>query len=121
MMIAAAAVLTALSGLQTPALAQSEGRAQLRLTVVDEANAPLPNTVVTVLTMYGPRTVTTNEKGVVVLAGLPAAMTQWWVRTPEHVSRADATRLKPGQNTETVTAHRAKLPAAEAERSTSGS
>lgn len=107
-MIAAAALLASLSVLQAPALAQGDARAQLRLTVVDETNAALKNTSVTVFTMYGPRTVSTDEKGVVVLAGLPAAMTQWWVRTPGHVSSADAARLKPGQNTQTVTLHTAK-------------
>ena len=102
-MLAAAALLTSLSVLQTPALAHSENRAQLRLTIVDEANAPLPNAVVTLFTMHGPRTVNTDEKGVVVFADLPAATTQWWVRTPGHLSSADATRLTPGKNKQVVT------------------
>src|SRR5262245_62757859 len=101
-MIAATAFLVSLSVLQAPALAQHEGRAQLRLTIVDDTKAPLPNAIVTVFTMYGPHTVTTDATGVVVLAGLPAATTQWWVRTPGHLSSADATRLKPGENTQTV-------------------
>jgi hypothetical protein len=107
-MIAAVALLTLLSVLQTPALAQNDGRAQLRLTIVDETNAPLPNASVTVFTMYGPRTVNTNDKGVVVLADLPAATTQWWARTPGHLSSAAATRLKPGENKHVVTLHAAK-------------
>ena len=107
-MIAAAALLTSLSMLQTPAFAQNEGRAQLRLTIVDETNAPLPHAIVTVFTMYGPRTVNADEKGVVVIADLPAAMTQWWVRTPGHLSGAEATRLKPGENKHAVTLHSAK-------------
>ena len=103
-MIAAAVLLGSLSVLQTPALAQTEGRAQLRLTVVDETNAPLPNAIVTVFTMYGPRTVNTDEKGVVVLADLPAEMTQWWARTTG-LSNAEAMRLKAGENKQTVTLH----------------
>jgi hypothetical protein len=118
--LAAAALLASLSVLQTPALAQNEGRAQLRLTIVDETNAPLPNAVVTVFTMYGPRTVNTDEKGVVVFADLPAAMTQWWARTPGHLSSAEATRLKPGENTRAVTLHTAKS-LTETGRSESGS
>ena len=110
-MIVAAAILASLSVLQTPALAQNEGRAQLRLTIVDETNAPLPNSAVTVYTMYGPRTGNTNEKGVVVFADLPAATTQWWARTPGHLSSAEATRLKPGENKHAVTLRTAKSPA----------
>lgn len=118
-MLAAAALLASFSVLQTPALAQNEGgerdsRAQLRLTVVDETNAPLPNAIVTVFTMYGPRTVNADEKGVVVLADLPAEMTQWWARTAG-LSNAEATRLKAGENKQTVTLH------AETGRSESGS
>ena len=118
MMIAAAALLASLSVLQTPVLAQNDGRAQLRLTVVDEANAPLPNAIVTVFTMHGPRTVNTDEKGVVVLADLPAAMTQWWARTAG-LSNAEATRLTPGENKQTLTLH--ATPLTESERSESGS
>jgi hypothetical protein len=103
-MLAAAALLASISVLQTPALAQNEGRAQLRLIIVDEANAPLPNAIVTVFTMHGPRTVNTDEKGVVVVNDLPAAMTQWWARTPG-LSNAEATRLTPGVNTQTMTLH----------------
>ena len=106
-LIAAAALLASLSVLQTPVLADNEGRAQLRLTIVDEANAPLPNASVTVFTMYGPRTGNTNEKGVVVFADLPAATTQWWARTG-HLSNAEATRLKPGVNTQAMTLHTTK-------------
>jgi hypothetical protein len=103
-LIVAAALLASVSVLQVPALAQNEGRAQLRLTVVDETNAPVPNAIVTVFTMAGPRTVNTDEKGVVVIADLPAAMTQWWARTG-HLSNAEATRLKPGQNNQAMTLH----------------
>ena len=117
-MIAAAALLASLSVLQSPALAQNERRAQLRLTVVDEANAPLPNATVTVFTMYGPRTVNTDEKGVAVFANLPAALTQWWARTPG-LSSAEAMKLSAGENNQTVTLHTTKLT--ETERSQTGS
>ena len=106
-MIAAAVLLGSLSVLQTPALAQTEGGAQLRLTVVDETNTPLPNAIVTVFTMYGPRTVNADEKGVVVFADLPAEMTQWWARMPG-LSSAEATKLKPGKNKQVVTLHTEK-------------
>jgi hypothetical protein len=115
-MIAAAALLASFSVLQTPALAQNDGRAQLRLTIVDETNAPVPNAVVTVYTMFGPRTVNADQKGIVVFADLPAATTQWWARTPG-LSNAEATRLKPGENTQTLTLHTVKT---ETRRSESG-
>jgi hypothetical protein len=118
-MIAAAALLASLSVLQTPALAQNDGRAQLRLTIVDETNDPLPNAIVTVFTVYGPRTANTDEKGVVVFADLPAEMTQWWARTPGF-SNAEVTRLKPGKNKHAVTLHTAKS-LTETGRSESGS
>ena len=108
-MIAAAALLASISVLQTPALAQNDGRAQLRLTIVDETNAPVPNATVTVFTMYGPRTVNADEKGVVVFANLPAEVTtQWWVRMAGNPSSAEATRLKAGENKQTVTLHAPK-------------
>jgi hypothetical protein len=49
-----------------------------------------------------------------VVADLPAASTEWWVRTPGHASITDAERLKPGQNTLTVTL-RTWTPVAETE------
>ena len=108
MMLAAAALLTSFAVLQTPALAQNDGHAQLRLTVVDETNAPLTNASVTVFTINGPRTVNTDEQGVAVFADLSAATTtQWWARTGD-LSNAEAARLQPGDNKRTVTLHSAK-------------
>ena len=106
-LIVTAALLASFFALQTPALAQNEGRAQLRLTIVDETNAPVPNAIVTVFTMHGPRDVNTDEKGVVVIADLPAELTQWWARMG-HLSNAEATRLKPGQNNQAMTLHTAR-------------
>jgi len=54
-----------------------------------------------------------------VIADLPAEMTQWWARTPG-LSNAEATRLKPGENTQAVTLHTAKS-ITETGRSESGS
>lgn len=105
--IVAAALLASLSVLQAPALAQNDGRAQLRLTILDETNAPVPNATVTVFTIYGPRTVKADEKGTVVLANLPAATTQWWARTG-NLSNAEAATLKPGENKHAVTLHTEK-------------
>ena len=107
-MIAAAALVASLFQLQTPALAHDEGRAQLQLTIVDETNAPVPYALVTVFTIYGPRTLNADDKGVVVVADLPAATTQWWVRMPGHLSTAEATRLTPGENRRAVTLQTAK-------------
>lgn len=107
--IAAAALLASLSVLQTPARAYDEARAQLQLTIVDETNAPVPHAIVTVFTIYGPRTVNADDKGVVVVADLPTATTtQWWVRMPGHRSTAEATRLTPGENRRAVTLLTAK-------------
>ena len=104
----AAAILVSLPVLHTPALAQHvDVRSELRLTIVDEANAPLPNAVVTVFTIHGPRTVNADEKGVVVIAALPAELTQVWARTPE-LSNAEASKLKPGKNKQTLTVHPAR-------------
>ena len=100
--------LSVLSVLPIPALAQNAPRAELRLTVVDETRAPLANATVTVFTMYGDRIVTTDKNGVIVVADLPTASTEWWVHMPGYVSSADATRLKPGENRQTVTLHTAK-------------
>ena len=103
----AAVLLTSLALLHTPALAQTVAtEAELRLTIVDETNAPVPNAVVTIFTMHGPRTVNADEKGVVVVAHLPAELTQVWARTPE-LSNAEASKLKPGENAQTLTLHAA--------------
>jgi hypothetical protein len=105
-MIAAAVLLASLSAFQTPALAQNDQRAQLRLTVVDETNSPVPNAIVTIYTIYGPRTVSADAKGVVVIADLPAELTQVWARTG-NLSAAEAAKLKAGANTQTLTLHSA--------------
>ena len=106
MHLTAAALLTSLSLLQAPALAQTVAtQAELRLTIVDEANAPVPNAVVTIFTMHGPRTVNADEKGVVVVAHLPAELTQVWARTSGDLSSAEASKLKPGRNKRTLTLH----------------
>lgn len=104
-MIAAVVLLASLAAFQTPALAENNQRAELRLTVVDETNSPVPNALVTVYTIHGPRIVNADEKGAVVIANLPAELTQVWARTPQNLSGADAAKLKPGANTQTLTIH----------------
>ncbi len=114
-MIAAAALLASLFALPTSALAQIDQRAQLRLTIVDETDSAVPNAIVTVYTIYGPRTVNTDEKGAVMLADLPAGLTQVWARTPGTLSGAAATKLKAGTNTQTLTLHPARPKAQRSE------
>ncbi len=104
-MIAAAVLLASLAAFQAPVLAENNQRAQLRLTIVDETHAPVPNALVTVYTIRGPRTVRADEKGAVVIADLPAELTQVWARTPGNLSGAEATRLKAGTNNQTLTLH----------------
>lgn len=107
-MIAAAVLLTLLSAFQTPVLAENDRRAQLRLTIVDETNSPVPNAIVTIYTIHGPRTVNADEKGAVVIADLPAELTQVWARTPGNLSGAQATKLQAGTNRQTLTLHTAR-------------
>jgi hypothetical protein len=104
-MIAAAVLLGSLAAFQAPALAENHPRAELRLTIVDEANAPVANATVTVYTIHGPRTVSADEKGAVVIAGLPAELTQVWARTTGNLSGAEAAKLNAGVNTQTLTVH----------------
>lgn len=104
-MIAAAVLLASLAAFQTPLLAQNDQRAELRLTIVDETNSPVPNAIVTIYTIYGHRTVNADAKGAVVIAGLPAELTQVWARTARNLSGAEATKLQPGTNKQTVTLH----------------
>jgi hypothetical protein len=118
--IAAAALLTLIATSQTPVLAQNDQRAQLQLTIVDETNAPVPNATVTVYTIHGPRTVNADAKGAVVIADLPAELTQVWARTRENLSAAEATKLNAGTNTQTLTLH-AVQTRTEAVSSASGS
>jgi hypothetical protein len=106
-MIAAAVLLTSLAAFQTPALAENRQLAELRLTVVDETNSPVPNAIVTVYTMHGPRTVNADEKGAVVIAGLPAELTQVWARTAG-ISGVEVSKLHVGTNEQRVTVRTVK-------------
>lgn len=102
--IAAAVLMASFAAFQTAALAENNQRAQLRLTVVDEANSPVPNATVTVYTIQGPRTVNADEKGAIVMNDLPADLTQVWARTPT-LSGAEAAKLNAGTNQQTLTVH----------------
>ena len=107
-MSAAAVALASLSTLETPAFAQQDGLAQLRLTIIDETNSPVPNAIVTIFTKYGHRTVNADQTGVVVLAGLPAGLTRVWARMRGHLEGVEAAKLKPGKNRQTLTLHPAR-------------
>ena len=104
-MIAAAVLLASVAAFQTPALAENIQRAELRLTIVDEANSPVANATVTVYTIHGPRTVSADEKGAVVIGDLPTELTQVWARTTGNLSGAEAAKLKAGVNKQTLTLH----------------
>ena len=103
--IAAVALLASISVFQAPVLAHNEGRAQLQLTVVDATNAPVSNAIVTVFTMHGPRIANTDAKGVAVFADLPTAVQTQWSAQVGDVSNGQATRLKSGENKQTVKLH----------------
>ena len=103
--IIAVALLALLAAFQTPALAHNDRRAQLRLSVIDETGSAVPNAIVTIYTIYGPRTVNADAKGAVVIADLPADRTQVWARTGK-LSGAESTKLTVGTNTQTLTVHR---------------
>jgi len=105
--LAAAVLLASFAAFQIPALAQNDQRAQLRLTVVDETNAPVPNATVTIYTIHGARTVNADAKGAVVMADLPTELTQVWART-RNLSGAEAAKLNAGTNQQTLTVHAGK-------------
>lgn len=102
--MAALLMLTA-SLFQTPALAKADSRAQLRLVVVDQNHAVLPNATVTVFTLDGNLgvTATADEKGVVVFPDLPEGMAQLYVRTAGHTPFIEKTTLRRGQNAQKAT------------------
>jgi hypothetical protein len=103
--LAALAVLLTGSLLQVPAFAQAETRPQLRLVIVDQANAVIPAATVTVYTVDGNPglTVTADEKGVATFPTLPVGMTQIHARFPGHAPYIEATTLKRGDNAMTLT------------------
>ena len=103
--IAAAVLLASLAAFQTSVLAQNRQRAELQLTIVDETHSPVPNAIVTIYTIHGPRTVNADAKGAAVIADLPAELTQVWARTSLNLSGAEATQLKAGVNKQTLTVH----------------
>jgi len=111
--------LLAASLFQAPALAQVDGRARLRLVVVDQDKAVLPNATVTVFTIDGnlPTTVTADEKGVAVFPDLPVGLAEVYARTAGHAPFIEKTTLKRGENAQTATLHSRTAP----EGSSSGS
>jgi len=90
-----------------PAFAEAEARASLRLVVVDEANAAVPNATVTIYTLDGNPgiTVTADEKGVALFPSLPTGMAQVHARRQGLTPYIEKTTLQGGQNAQTVTLH----------------
>jgi hypothetical protein len=104
---------------QTPTLAKGEGRARLRLVVVDQNHAVVPNATVTVFTLDGNlgTTVTADAKGVARFPDLPTGLAQVYARTTGYAPFIEKTTLRRGDNAQTATLH----VRGEAEVSTSGS
>jgi hypothetical protein len=104
---------------QVPTFAQTDARARLRLVVVNQDNAVLPNATVTVYTVDGnlPTTVTSDEKGVAVFPDLPFGLAQVYAKTSGYAPFIDKTTLKRGENAKTATLHSRTEP----ESSTTGS
>lgn len=101
----AALLLITASVLQVPALAQANGRAQLRLVVVDQTRAVVPAATVTIFTLDGNPgiTVTADEKGVATFPTLPVGMAEVVARFPGFTPYIEKTTLKTGANAQTVT------------------
>jgi hypothetical protein len=100
-------LLTAASLFSTPALAENEGRARLRLVVVDQHNAALPNAAVTIFTLDGNlgTTVTADDKGVAVFPNLPVGMAEIYARAEGHAPFIEKTTLKAGENDQKARLH----------------
>ena len=119
--LATLAVLAA-SLFYTPALAQAEEGARLRLVIVDEADHAVPNATVTIFTLDGKpgRTVTTDVKGVAVLTDLPTGLSEIYARIPGQASYAEPATLHRGENKQRITLRLVK-PATSADTVISGS
>lgn len=106
----AALMIAAATLVQLPVRAEADGRAQLRLVVVDQANVPMPSATVTVYTMDGKPgvTVTANDKGVALFPSLATGVAQIHARTSGYSPYIDKTTLQSGDNAQTVTLYTAK-------------
>jgi hypothetical protein len=90
---------------QVPALAQTDAHAQLRLRIVDQANAALPGAAVTVFTLDGNPavTVTADEQGVAVFPALPVGLAQIYASVDGRSPFIEKTTLRQGRNAQTAT------------------
>ncbi|HXD16570.1 MAG TPA: carboxypeptidase-like regulatory domain-containing protein [Vicinamibacterales bacterium] len=91
-----------------PVLAQAPSpaaaQAQLRVTVLDQTGAGIPSAIVTVTASgSAPIKVTGDERGLAVLAALPAAGVQLHVEAPGFEPSDAMVTLRRGANTQTVT------------------
>ena len=102
--LSALLVLTA-TLVNVPAFAESDTRARLRLVVVDETNAAVPNATVTIYTLDGNPgiTVTADDKGVALFPSLPTGMAQIHARHQGLAPYIEKTTLHGGENAQTVT------------------
>jgi hypothetical protein len=116
----AALLVVAAASFDVPASAQAASRAQLRLVVVDEGNAALPNAKVTIFTLDGNlgTTVTADEKGVAVFPDLPVGLAEIYATVPGFGPYIDKATLRGGSNAQTLTL---ESRAHESDSDTSGS
>lgn len=103
----AALLVLTVAVLQVPAFAESEPKAHLRLTVVDETQTPVPAAKVTVYTTDGRPGIdlTADQKGEITLGGLPTGFAQIYARDAHRGSYAEAHTLTRGRNVLTVALH----------------
>jgi Carboxypeptidase regulatory-like domain len=101
----ATVALLAASLVQTPLAAQARSSAaELRLRVVDQTGAVLPQATVTIYTLDGNPgiTVTADEHGVASFRALPSGLSEIVARFPGFTPYIEGAKLKPGKNQATV-------------------
>ena len=87
-----------------PLGAQTANQAQLRLVVVDETGAGIPNATVVVTPAAGePITVMSDERGLVTVQGLVAGPVQLHVEFPGFTAHDATVNLRRGANNQSVT------------------
>ena len=87
-----------------PLGAQTANQAQLRLVVVDETGAGIPNATVVVTPVSGePITVMSDERGLVTVQGLAAGSVQLHVEFPGFTAHDATVNLRRGANNQSVT------------------
>lgn len=100
----ATVLLLAISLFHAPLTAAPKG-SELRLRIVDQTRGVLPTATVTVYTLDGKpaTTVTTDANGIALSTSLPAGAAQVHATFPGFAPYIEATTLRPGKNTQTVT------------------